>query len=192
MTRSLEAIQLKLSLSATNKLILTNTARSTSGQVSLLSTPTLSSGNGIQEADRCWEYSATIAAAASLVIDLFDLGSLDAGAGAGKDNLGQSMAFSEIVAICIMNESVSVSSEDDSDSDTLPCLEIIPDPSAGWTPIGSHTEATGGALQAGGVLYKLQIEETAFLVEDAVSHRIKLTAVGDDVDFKIFLIGRGV
>lgn len=190
MTRSLEGINLKLALSATNKITVTG-GRASTGVVSLSTNPTVTSGIGIEQANRCWEYSATLAAAATLVIDLYDMGSIDLGAGAGKDNLGQDMALAEIVAIAIMNESVSESTDSDSDSDTLPCLSIEPDATNGWSPIGSHTVATGGALQSGGVLFKMQIEEVAFPVTDGSSHRIKLTAVGGDVDFKILVIGRG-
>lgn len=191
MTRSLEGIKCQLALSATNKITLTGSRVST-GIAGLLSSPVLVTGNGIREADRVWEYSAILAASASIVIDLFDLGSLDAGAGVGRDNLGQVVQLAEVIAIAILNESESISSSSDSDSDALPALSIEPDVTAGWTPIGSHTVANGGALQSGGVLYKLQIEEMGFPVTDGVSHRIKLTAVGDDVDFKIFLLGRGV
>jgi hypothetical protein len=190
MTRSLEGIQLRLSLSMTNK-VTTSGGRASTGVCALSSNPTVLSGNGISEANRAWEYSATLAESASLVIDLYDLGSLDTGAGAGKDNLGQVMAIDEIVAIAIMNESVSVSTDSDSDSDTLPCLSIEPDATNGWTPIGSHTDSTGGALQSGGVLFKMQIEETAFPVVDGSSHRIKLTTTGGDIDFKILVVGRG-
>lgn len=190
MTRSLEGIQLRLSLSATNKVTLTG-GRASTGSNAFLSNPLVTSGIGISEANRVWEYSATLVEAATLVVDLYDIGSLDAGAGAGKDNLGQVMAIDEIVAIAVMNESVSVSTDSDSDSDTLPCLSIEPDATNGWSPIGSHTVATGGALQSGGVLFKMQIEETAFPVVDGSSHRIKLTAVGGDIDFKILVIGRG-
>lgn len=190
MTRSLEGIQLRLSLSATNKVTLTG-GRASTGANSFSSSPVVLSGTGISEANRVWEYSATLVEAATLVVDLYDFGSLDAGAGAGKDNLGQSMALDEIVAIAIMNESTSVSTDSDSDSDTLPCLSIEPDATNGWSPIGTHTNATGGALQSGGVLFKMQIEETAFPVVDGSSHRIKLTAVGGDIDFKILVIGRG-
>lgn len=190
MVRSLQSISLQVLLKAIVKNTLTDTERVSTSPISFRSVPVLEDGFLENQANRGWEYSATILSGANLVIDLFDLGSLDAGAGAGKDPLGQAFALDEIVCIAIMNESVSVSTTSDSDSDTLPCLEIEPDASAGWTPIGSHTNATGGALQSGGVLCKMQIEETAFVVTDGVSHRIKLTANGGDVDFKIIVIGR--
>lgn len=190
MTRSLEGILLRLSLSATNK-VTTTGGRASTGGAGLSSNPTITTGIGISEANRIWEYSATLLEAGTLVVDLYDLGSLDTGAGAGRDNLGQIMALYEIVAIAIMNESVSISVSSDSDSDTLPCLSIQPDATNGWGPIGSHTVATGGALQSGGILYKLQIEEVAFPVVDGSSHRVLLTAVGGDIDFKIMVLGRG-
>lgn len=193
MTRSLEGIQLRLAFSATLKNVLTDTERTATAALLFSYNPTIVDGTDEEEANRGWEYSGTLAAAATLVVDLFDLGTLDVGAGAGKDALGQSVALDQIVTIVIMNTSDladNASVDSDSDSDIVPCLEIEPDASAGWTPIGTHTALTGGALQAGGVLVKMQVEQTAFLVTDGVSHRIKLTARGGEVDFKILVIGR--
>lgn len=52
------------------------------------------------------DYSLTTAAG-NLDIDLYDLGALDVGAGAGSDNLGLSHANARIVAFCIENTTLA-------------------------------------------------------------------------------------
>ena len=49
------------------------------------------------------DYSLTVAAG-NLNVDLYDLGTLNVGAGAGQDNLGLAHANARIVAICIRNQ----------------------------------------------------------------------------------------
>jgi hypothetical protein len=188
--RSLESIQLTLLLSATAKNVMsTNPPRSSSGAVSNTFKPSLSNGIGENQANRVWDYRASLVSGASLTIDVYDLGSLDAGAGAGKDLLGLSVQFSNIAAILIQNVSVD---DNTSDSDVPGLLEIQPDSSNGWTPIGTHTAANGGALEPGGVLLKVQTDSAGFTVTDAVSHQLKLTANSSAVDFQILILGRGV
>ena len=48
----------------------------------------IGSGSENNQADRGWEYSATISSGGTLVIDIYDVGSLDTGAGGGRDALG--------------------------------------------------------------------------------------------------------
>lgn len=148
--------------------------------------PSMSDGTGTNQANRAWDYAGNLATSGTLVIDLYDFGTIDGGSGAGKDILGQSLALSEIVGIMIIN----TTDEGSSDSSGPGTLEIIPDTTAGWAPIGSHTVANGGALEPGGVLFKAQPDINGFVVTDAVSHRIKLTANGGPVDFQIIVIGR--
>ena len=67
---------------------------------------TLKSGAGAYLFDRVFslsDYSLTVAAG-NLDIDLYDLGSLDLGAGAGRDNLGLSHANARIIAFAIRHQ----------------------------------------------------------------------------------------
>ena len=185
-TRSLEGIQIRLLMSATVKNLLSDDpVRSATGALSSSFAPTLLDGTDIDEANRAWSYVSSLADAASLVIDLFDFGSLDSGSGAGKDIVGQAIALTEVVAILIRN-----TSEDTSDSDVPGDLEIEPDVTNGWTPIGTHTVANGGALAPGGLFLKVNTDTVGFLVTDASNHRIKLTANGGAVDFEVLVFGR--
>lgn len=140
--------------------------------------------NGVlaSRANRAWQSkNRTLSSGANEVLDLYDMGTVDIGAGAGLDGNGQAVAFEEIVGIMIVNENaVGVAGQ----------LEIEPDATNGWAPIGSHTAATGGALRGQGCLVKSQVAEAGFDVTDASSHRIKLTANGGDVTYSIYLLAR--
>lgn len=140
--------------------------------------------NGIDsnQANRAWQSTGrTLAAGTSVTLDLYDLAGEDIGAGAGMDGLGQPITFEEIVAIVIVNENAV---------DTDGALEIAPAAVGGWTPIGTHTVASGGALYGQGLLIKQQLDGRGFDVQDGVSHRITLTANGGDVKYSIYLLAR--
>jgi len=120
----------------------------------------------------------TLSSGASEVVDLYDFAAQDIGAGAGNDALGLALVFEEIVTVVIQCTSGAGA------------LEIEPDATNGWSPIGTHTVATGGALRAGGTLLKDMPDEAAFDVTDASSHRVKFTANGGDLVYSIRLSGR--
>jgi len=142
----------------------------------------LTDGVQASQANRVWQSkSRELSSGANEVLDLYDMGSIDIGGGAGADALGQPVDFEEIVAILITNDN-GIAADGQ--------LEIEPDATAGWTPIGIHTAATGGALRGQGCLAKAQPAEAAFDVEDAVSHRIKITANGGDITYSIFIFAR--
>lgn len=186
MPRSLSNLATRVSILATVRNVLTDGLKQATGDVNLVVNPSWSSGTGSFQADRAWQYEGTLAAGASQVIDLYDFGTLDSGTGAGKDILGQSINLSEIVALAIQNASTPT---DSSDSLSPGDLEIVPDSTAGWNPVGSHTQATGGSLTPGGLLLKVD-PDTGFVVNDGSSHRIKLTANGGEVNYRILVIGR--
>lgn len=184
-TRSLTGTQLKLTVSSTITNTLAGGSDTATSQFQFTVTDSLSNGVQAGEATRAWQYkNQTISSGGNTVIDLYDFGSIDVGAGAGLDAVGQSMALLELVAIIIKNENENTVDYE---------LEIEPDSTNGWTPIGTHTNessGTGGALRGGGIFLKYQPSEAGFLVTDASSHRIKLSAVGGDVDYSIWVLGR--
>lgn len=147
----------------------------------------LTSGVGPSMANRGWQWKnvtsspKTIASGAVQVIDLYDYETLDMGAGSGADGVGQALAVEAIVAILIKNENAVGEAGS---------LEIEPNSTYGWTPIGSHTVATGGALRGGGALLKYQPDATGFDVVDETTCRIKLTANGAAVNYSVWVLGR--
>jgi|15BtaG_2_1085339.scaffolds.fasta_scaffold00368_15 hypothetical protein len=181
MTRSLENITTRFEVSATIKNILSsNTTIAATAALSFSLDPDLSDGVSEDQANRGIDYSATIVSAGTLTLDLYDFGGIDAGAGAGNDAVGQAIVIEEIMTILIYNVSAETGGK----------LEIEPDASNGWAPMGSHTVALGGALDPGGILIKMNSDTVGFDVTDASSHRIKLTANGGDVDLRIVVLGR--
>ena len=142
----------------------------------------LSNGCGNEQANRAWQSKdRAIVNGATETLDLYDLAGVDIGAGAGLDALGQAIIFEEIVQIIIVNENAIGAAG---------ILEIEPTAGVGWTPIGTHTVATGGALYGQGLLIKQQLDERGFDIDDGVNHQIDLSAVGGDVTYSIYILGR--
>lgn len=182
MTRSLESIKINHSVSATVKNQMTaDTTKVATGQLSLTHAPAMANGVSANQASRAFQFKGTITSAGTLVIDLYDGGSLDYGAGAGKDILGQDILMLEIVDILIVNHNAVGDAGQ---------LEVEPDATNGWAPIGSHTVANGGALRGQGAIHKTQPSTDGFPVTDASSHRLLLTATGGAVDYEIIALAR--
>ena len=144
--RSLSSPKIVAQISAT----VTNTlddAVAVSGAVSGVINNTLTSGIGASKASRGWQWMnttttpRTIAAAGTVVIDLYDFAGFDFGAGAGNDASGQALTLNDVVAILIKNEN------EVGDAGTL---DVEPDAAQGWTPIGIHTKALLGVCVAVG------------------------------------------
>ena len=181
MTRSLESAEVSLVMAATVKNTMTqDTSKSVSGQVSFLKSWDIENGVGSDAASRAWEWSGSLVSGANEVFNLSTMVGLDAGSGGGRDIVGQTLLLLEITHILIFN---------DNDIGDAGLLEIQPNATNGWTPIGTHTVATGGALGAQGCLFKAQPDEDGFDIGGA-GVNVKLTAQSGSVDYKIVLIGR--
>ena len=179
-TRSISSPRFTANISTQVNNLLTS-GKSAQGSVSFSRDLKMADGVSANQANRAIEYSAEISSGGNLVIDLYDWAGIDGGAGAGNDIVGQALTLEEIVVIAISNENAIGAAG---------LLQIEPDASAGWDPIGSHTVADGAALRGQGVLIKAQPAEAGFDITDASSHRIKLTASGGAVTFKIVVLGR--
>jgi hypothetical protein len=182
MVRSLSSIRAQVRLSAVVTNSLTDSSDVVVTHPALNYNPTITDGLDANQANRGWQsLSRTLENGAMEDIDIYDMGGLDIGAGAGNDGLGQALINEEIVGIVIVNESVVGSAAQ---------LEIQPSTEQGWTPIGTHTVANGGALRGQGLLAKIQVADTAFVVTDGSNHRIRFKAVGDAITYSIYLLPR--
>lgn len=185
MTRQMDSMSISFKVNGTLKNVLDDGTGPSINHPSFSFTKSgtaLSNGIGNNQANRAWQSrSRTIAGAGSETLDLYDLAGVDIGAGAGLDGLGQAIVFEEIVQIIFVNEN---------DAGDDGALEIEPAAVNGWTPIGIHTVAVGGALYGQGLLVKQQLDGRGFDVEDGVSHEIKLSANGGDVTYSIYILGR--
>lgn len=140
----------------------------------------LTSGVSTDEFNRAWwDFDRTLTSGSSEDLDLYDLGSLDIGAGAGKDALGQSMTFEEIVVLCIAQTG---------GTGRLELNATDPANKLAWTP--SLTVANGGALRIGACLCMVNKNTEAFPVTDASSHQIRIGANGGTVIYDIYVLGR--
>ena len=158
-----------------------------SPQVALGNSPSLvfTSGTEANQADRMWaQKGRTITSGGPENLDVYDFGSVDIGAGAGLDGLGQSLTLAEIAAILIFNRSTSggnllvggiaavtawismfvsqTSSEDD---------EILVIKPVGLIGFGAPTDP-------------------AYAVADTSNHLLKLDSSAGTCTFDIFILGR--
>ena len=184
MGRSLSSIKISSEITA-NIINNLNDGSQASGIVSCKYNPSMSSGVEANQANRAFQWkNQTISSGDNLIIDVYDfLGDNpnDVGAGPGKDAIGQELLMEEIVAIKVINENAVTADGQ---------LEVVPASTNGWDPIGSHTVANGGALRGQGMIHKTQIHQQAFVVEDGVSHRLRLNEVGGDVSCRVYILVR--
>jgi len=140
------------------------------------------SGTAEGQADWIWSDTArAISSGANESIDLYDLGTIDIGAGAGKDALGQSVTLAEVVAILIHV-----------DSDSVGELVVGGEGSAAAfsSPFNADDDAEVGPFGAGGCCLLFNPVDPAWTVTDSSNHLLKLAATGGDLTYSITVIGR--
>jgi hypothetical protein len=153
-----------------------------SGAMNANTSDSLDNGAEANQVNRGWQWkNKVLTSGSSVVIDVYDMAGQDMGAGLGRDIVGQSLAIEEIVAIKIKNENSVIAAGQ---------LEIEPNETDGWTPIGFHTVPLGNALRGDGVTMQYQPAEQGLDVVDGSASKIKLTAVGGNVTYSIYILGR--
>ena len=115
-----------------------------------------------------------ITSGTSLTIDLYDLGTLDIGAGAGDDNLGETHANSFINSIIIQN-----------DSDSAGTLRINQTVANSWS--GLTGGSTSVDLPAGG-FFAISYGSGGNAVTDASSHLLQLDAVSGNCTATVIFV----
>jgi len=180
-------VQLQLQADLTNNL--DNTGKVTTSQVGntqFIADTFATSGVQSGEMNRAWESTdIEISSGGNKEINLNDFTAEDIGTGLGDDAVGIAMDLQEIVMIAIRNDSVALGGGGGG-----PFLEIEPSAASGWTPIGTHTVANGGAIGPGGVMLKYSPGEGGFDIQPGTSESIKLTANGGDVEATVLIFGR--
>jgi len=181
MARTLSGLKLSIRMSATLKNTLDDDTSVSASQPYLSYAPSLANGIGASQANRGWQIKdLSLSSGDRYILDLSDFEGVDIGSGAGRDAVGQLLTLEEIVAIVIVNENAV---------GTAGSLEVLPAHSEGWSPIGSHTVANGGALLGQGILLKANPAEAGFDI-GTNDHRIMLRASGGDLTFSMYLMGR--
>lgn len=161
---------------------LTNSVASTEASLSLSKNIPLADGTTANKANQAWaSYARTLTSGNNEEIDLYDLGSLDIGAGAGKDPVGGAFALAEIVGLLIISDAASV----------------------GVVTVGGTTASTGNEwvsfladktdlakIRPGGFLAIGAGTDPGWAVVDSTNHKLKIAAVGGNVTYSIFVLGR--
>lgn len=187
MTRSATG-NLRASIRGAISNALDNTGRTASSQVGDASLLNINFVDGVaaNQINRLWEVvDFALAENDDVEINLNTFAGWDIGAGLGNDAVGQPMDLEEVVVIAIVNTSTAIAGQAGG-----PFLEVYPSISSGWTAIGSHKVAQGGALGANGSLVKCNPGEPGFDVLPGTADRITLKAVGGDVTFTAVVFGR--
>lgn len=183
-TISLDAIRVSAQLEATLK-NLVNSSPALSASIaqggSITPVTALTNGTTANKADRIWHDPArTLTGATSETIDLFDLASVDIGAGAGKDALGQSGGFAEIVAILVENDATSTGNLTLGGDGTTACWNS-------WA--NGDDDAVIGPIKPGGFAFLFQPSDPAFAVADTSNHLLKI-ASSATLEYSITVLGR--
>jgi hypothetical protein len=184
MPRSLSNIQILATFGAVLANTIDGSDRSVQSTIRRAFTPDtrLASGTGANQADRIWlDKDRTLISGGTENIDLYDLGSIDIGAGAGRDELGQAVTIAEIVALYIENLTSSTGSL------------IIGGEGSGATwnsPFNASDSAKLGPLPPGGILLLFAPTDPAWAVADSTNHLLKIEASGGAVTYHIGFLGR--
>lgn len=184
MSESLKSFNVGASLAATLQNAIDGGAQTASVPQGSSYTPetNLATGTSANQADRVWsDAGRTLNSGSNETIDMYDLGSLDIGGGAGKDALGQAFALAEVVAILIVNRKASVGN-----------LTIGGDgTTAAWnSAFGGSDTAVSPAIPPGGWWMLFVPSDPALVVTDVTNHLLKLAASGGNVTYDITIIGR--
>lgn len=111
-----------------------------------------------------------LSGASSETIDLYDLGSLNIGAGAGLDALGQAWVGAEIVGLFIRN------------NDTADSLVIGNDgTSAAWNSLFGGDDEAAITLLPGAMILLIASGDPAYAVADSTNHLLKIAAPGSAI-----------
>lgn len=179
MTRTLSSFKAKASLGAT----LANLLNSGTARVDQVidAIVAFTTGTAAGQADRIWvDIDRALSGATSENIDLYDLASLDIGAGAGKDGLGQAVALAEICGILVLNQSTSTGN-----------ITLGGEGSgAAWNSLFSGSDSfTLGPITPGNFFEATNSAKPAWAVADTTNHLLKI-ASSADLTYSIVILGR--
>jgi len=174
-TRSVSST-VKASSSSTVNNVLSDGTKTPTVTLGTSLSATVTDGTAQGQADRAWSrYSTAILSGANEDVDVYDLGTLDIGAGAGKDALGQDWAVAEIVHVLVYNAGPGL-------------LTMSPSSSGGWTALIGASGSVG--IKAGGFAQFYAPSDPAFAVTDTSSHQLNFAASGDTCTYDLHLLGR--
>jgi hypothetical protein len=138
-------------------------------------------GTGAAQADKIIKIPGQTLSSTTTDIDVYDLGSLDLGLGAGRDNLGQTVALAEVAALLIYVHSGS----------TGTLLVGGNGTTAAWnSAFNGDDDAKIGPFPAKSIVMLATSDAAGFAVADTSNHLLRLEAVSGVVNYDIVIIGR--
>jgi hypothetical protein len=184
MADTLTNVSLEVNFLATLTNALTNSLAAPFAKLAKNKKLTLTDGTIINKADKVWgSEDRALSSGANEEIDLYDLGSIDIGAGAGKDPLGGALALAEVVALLVVCE------DGTADNAVL--------------TVGGATAATGNEFNSifgadtdlvktkrNGFIFIAAPGADAYAVADTTNHKLKIAAVTGNVVYSIYVLGR--
>ena len=173
------ARSLKATVSAKIQGEYSNDSTSATDVFSFTATNSFTDGTAANKAQRWWlSEGRTLTAAQAEDIDMFDLASVDIGAGAGLDSLGQSTTFSGIKGILI-----SVSS-----SSAGGIVVGNKNSAAAWaSPFTGDTDAVN--IGVGGMFLLTNPTAAGVAVADTANHLLTITDDGSGSTYSIGFLG---
>jgi hypothetical protein len=187
MTLSLSSIKVQVILQATLSGVVNSGAASPDSasitQGLNFTPPTkLTSGVGANQADRLWVSEArALASGASESLDLFDLGSVNIGAGAGLDGLGQALNNTKIVTLCVVVDPSSAG-------------KIIlggEGSGAAWNTLLNGSDTATICPIPGGGCFLIHVPDAAgMVVTDVTNYLLKVAASGGNCVYSIGFLSR--
>lgn len=182
MARTLSSISCQAKLTANLNNTIDGSNVSSSASLGQTVTPaSQSTGTGANQHDRFWgDQSRSLASGATEDIDLYDLGTIDIGAGAGKDALGQSIALAELTGLLVRNLSTSAGNLKVGGKGTT----------AAWNSLFDSDDDAKIVLPPGGFFLVFVPADPAYAVADSSNHLLKIEASGGDCQYDLQLVGR--
>lgn len=188
MARSITSISVSAVLQATLMNAINGVAAaSTQHKRSFAPATTLASGTGANQFDRVWSSEGrALNASATETIDLYDLGTIDIGGGAGKDAAGQAVTIAEIVGLMIWNKPTSIGSLLIGGEGSAAAFQSL------FHVSGTASDTAGfGPLGPGGVFFVFDPNDPAWAVADTSNHLLKLAAnAAGNLTYDIMFLGR--
>lgn len=182
MARTLSALRLVATLQASLQNGIDGDLYTANAPQGIQFTPTtpLANGTSANQADRIWQDNARfLASGGTFDLDLYDFGTEDIGGGAGRDALGQTITLAEVVALLVVNKSISTGS----------LLVGGKGTAAAWTsPFSSNTDKI--TLKPGGAKLLYAPTDPAYAVVDSTNHILKFEASGGTCTYDVAVLGR--
>jgi len=138
--------------------------------------------NGIEagQANRAWEDLAiSISSGSTLDIDFYNLPARNVGAGLGRDALGQTLVFEEVVTLIIQKTG---------GAGQLEVMPSLPSNPVAW--VQPQTVANGGALKTNGIRMFHQNSADALDINSSTSHVVRFGANGGTVTMSLYILGK--